>query len=255
MNPYPNGEQSSTMSIESNCGLRFIIGIIIYFALFPTLSVLATTEGVTVIGNVTYKGRIPKAKHIEVSKDRETCGAMRAIQNVQVSEKKSGLQEAVVSLDSTHKEEHTRPPATSIIANRDCLFIPSVTAMMKGDSIEVQNRDSILHNTHIKLKKRTILNVAHLSNSLPITKRLKRAGFHNIRCDKHRFMGATLHVFDHPWYSVTDTQGAFQIHKVPPGPQTIQVWHEVLGILQKKVTIPSEGTISINFEYSKNILD
>lgn len=221
---------------------------------FPGLTNFVQAEGVTIVGRVDYLGKIPLEKIVQVTKDPDYCGKTQTIPSVQVSLENKGLQEAVVSLHTTRESELLRPPSTSKMANRDCLFLPDTLAMMRGDSIEIQNQDPILHNTHIKLKKRTILNVAQLSNSSPVAKRLKRVGVHNIRCDKHRFMEATLHVFAHPWFSVTNRQGAFQILNVPPGPQTIQVWHETLGILEKEVIIPPKGTISVNFEYPKTLI-
>lgn len=221
---------------------------------FTGLSNFLQAEGVTIVGRVDYLGKIPPGKTVQVTKDSDYCGKTQTIQTVQVSLENKGLQEAVVSIHTTEEGNPLRPPSTFMMANRDCLFLPGTLATMRGDSIEIQNRDPILHNTHIKFKKRTILNVAQLSNSSPVTKRLKRAGVHYIRCDKHRFMEATLHVFDHPWFSVTNTQGAFQILNVSPGPQTIQVWHETLGILEKEVIIPPKGTIAVNFEYPKNLI-
>lgn len=57
-------------------------------------------------------------------------------------------------------------------------------------------------------------------------------------CNKHPFMMGYIHVFDHPYHAVTDTQGTFTIQNLPPGSHTLANWHETLGIVRKTVTIP-----------------
>lgn len=51
----------------------------------------------------------------------------------------------------------------------------------------------------------------------------------------HDHMTAFIAVFDHPFYAVTDDQGAFTIPNVPVGKYKMQAWHEVLGLLEKEV--------------------
>jgi len=80
-------------------------------------------------------------------------------------------------------------------------------------------------------------------------KRLKRSGLHAIRCDKHVFMEGYLHVFSHPFYAQTNQAGAFRIADIPPGNQAVRVWHETLGVLEKVVSIPLQGTVRVDFAY------
>ena len=56
---------------------------------------------------------------------------------------------------------------------------------------------------------------------------LKRPGAIKLRCDAgHSWMNAYVHVFDHPYYAVTDGKGRFTIKDVPAGKYTLEFWHE-----------------------------
>ncbi len=208
-------------------------------------------QGATIIGTVTFEGAVPPVNAIDVVNDRDVCGETVLVQTVQVDPKTHGLQQAVVSIegmtvpDNTKKEG--RPP--HVMVNLECSFSPRVNTAMKGYKLEIQNRDSILHNTHIKVGRRTLVNVAQLPNSRPIIKRIKRPGLHTIRCDKHKFMSGALMVFEHPYFSTTNEAGTFQMKNVPAGHRTIHVWHETLGDLTQSVLIPSEGAVTVRFTY------
>ena len=47
-----------------------------------------------------------------------------------------------------------------------------------------------------------------------------------IKCDVHPWMKAYVSVFDHPYFSVTDDTGRYQIDNVPPGKYEVVAWHE-----------------------------
>jgi hypothetical protein len=46
-------------------------------------------------------------------------------------------------------------------------------------------------------------------------------------------MGGYLVAFDHPYFAVTDEDGAFSIANVPAGTYRLTVWHEGWNVLQR----------------------
>jgi len=49
-----------------------------------------------------------------------------------------------------------------------------------------------------------------------------------LHCDMHRWMDGVIRVFDHPYATVTDKDGRYEINGVPTGAEvSIVVWHEV----------------------------
>lgn len=211
--------------------------------------VLSAEEGSYVRGTVSFRGTLPVSKKIPVTADADLCGSNVLIQPVQVNERTLGLRNVVVSVKGVSSPTTAVSLSKQVVENVNCAFSPRVGAARVGDTLEIYNRDPILHNTHILVGKKTFLNVAQLAGSRPIPKALKRVGLHAIQCDKHTFMTGALQVFDHPYFAVTDEFGKFQLPEIPKGRYTIVVWHETLGNLEKEITIPSQGMITINFEF------
>ncbi len=210
---------------------------------------IAMGEGPPVVGKVFFYGELPVAETHVVKADEEVCGKEVSIQAIQVDEATSGLRQVVVSVKDPPVSGIEKVLPKRIMENTKCVFMPRIGAARKGEVLEIHNQDPILHNTHIKLGKKTFLNVAQVANSRPIPKTLKRKGLHVIRCDKHTFMTGAFLVFDHHFFAVTDESGGFQLPTLPPGTYTIVVWHEILGSIEQEVTVPAKGSVSMAFEF------
>ncbi len=213
------------------------------------LSLIGVAYAGTIEGTVHYQGVVPEPQLKAVTKDQEHCGVEVSVQTINVHDTHGALSGAVVSIEGMKKEDYVASKKDRMVLNMQCAFRPRIGVARQGEEIEVRNQDPILHNTHIKLGKRTFLNVAQVPGGKPIVKRLKRHGLHKIRCDKHIFMESYLYVFSHPYYDRTDKKGAFRISDIPPGKHAIQVWHETLGILENMVNVPTKGTVRVDFSY------
>ena len=51
------------------------------------------------------------------------------------------------------------------------------------------------------------------------------------------WMGARVHVAEHPWFAITAADGSFRIPDVPPGEYTVEVVHEQLGKARGRVSV------------------
>ncbi len=227
-------------------GLLFVV----LFFLSQAAMVFAIEGESLVTGKVVFRGLVPAVTSELVKVDEEVCGKQARIQAVQVDGATSGLRSVVVSVTKNFPSVPANSATSKrMMANANCAFVPNVGAARVGDILEIHNQDPILHNTHIKMGKKTFLNVAQVPNSRPILKVLKRTGLHVLRCDKHTFMTGSLLVLDHPYFAVTDELGDFQLPALPAGTYTIAVWHETLGSLEQEVAVPSHGSVTINFDY------
>jgi len=145
-------------------------------------------------------------------------------------------------------------PEKTVISfeNHTCRFLPRTSVAVVGSVLEILNTDPILHNTHIRVDNRlgrTIINVVQPAGVDVIVKSLQIAGFFDIRCDAHTFMQASMHVFEHPYYALTDKTGRFEMAQVPPGTYRLRMWHEALGARTKTITVPPSGSLTLDLGF------
>lgn len=213
-----------------------------------------TVAGVTVSGRVLYTGSLPKPDRVPVHRDSRFCGETVSIDKIQVERASGGIDDVVISLEGIGRGKPLVPDKTVItFENRTCRFVPRTNVAVVGSVLEILNRDPILHNTHMRIDGRsgpTIINVVQPAGVDVIMKTLQIAGFFDIRCDAHTFMQASMHVFEHPYFAMSDSTGRFEMAQVPPGTYRLRMWHEALGTRTKTITVPSTGPLTVDLGLS-----
>ena len=63
-------------------------------------------------------------------------------------------------------------------------------------------------------------------------------------------MSAYIVVTDHPYYAVTDLYGEYELSDVPPGTYQLKVWHESLGVQEKRIEIKAGGAQGVDFNFT-----
>ena len=117
--------------------------------------------GATVVGRVLFRGAVPPAQEIAVTRDPEICGATRVIQPVAVDPATKGLLNVVVSVEGGTGEGGAAPLDAAVVTNQKCAFANRVMAARTGAMLEVRNADPVMHNTHVRDRKSTRLNSSH----------------------------------------------------------------------------------------------
>ena len=208
-------------------------------------------EAGSIQGEVNFTGSLPRLGRIKVIKDQDYCGEVIPDETYLVNSI-GGLKNAVVFL--------VQAPATAaplrkerILENSGCRFVPRVLAMMKGEKLIVKNSDPKLHIVHSYLDKRTVFNLSlpFRGHAIEITRKIDKAGILQVNCDAHAWMRGYIHVFDHPFFAVSDEQGSFIIPDVLSGKYTLRAWHEGAGFQSKEVTVTDNGEFKVSFEFKK----
>ena len=145
------------------------------------------------------------------------------------------------------------PPGPVRIEQRGCRFEPHVFGMRPGQRIEIVNADTVLHNIHALPKHGRGFNAAMPPRETPwsILRTLPAAEVMvKIRCDIHGWMSSWAGVVDHPFFSVTDTDGRYAIDGLPAGTYELRFWHERFGVRTRRVTVTADGraTADVSFE-------
>lgn len=204
-----------------------------------------------IAGAVSVAGPVPAPRSIEVTKNKEFCGNSILARDLVVKDKKLAF--AVAFVEGLAGEVQ---PGEYLLSNSACSFNPPVLATSAGGILIVENRDDILHNTHLNLERgsrsRTVGNWALSGKGVTIRaeRPLRQPGTVDVECDAHSWMHAKIRIFDHRYYAVTDEAGTFEIAGIPQGTYTLKVWHEVLGELEQEVTVRPDATTSVAFVFS-----
>ena len=208
-------------------------------------------EGGTVVGNVKYMGDLTTLS-LNLYADFELPETSKTTtEKLIVSMINNGLKYAVVSItDITHGKKKAIPTIHPIIDQQRNTFIPHVTAIPVGTTIDILNGDEELHTVHTSTIKNQPFNLG-TTYKQRISKTFEYPETIKLTCDLHKKSYAWVVVLDNPYFDITDRNGYFEICDIPPGTYKFQVWHEELGKLEKEVKINPKELSNIEFVYSQ----
>jgi carboxypeptidase family protein len=144
------------------------------------------------------------------------------------------------------------PTNAVTIDQQGCRYRPHVLALMIGQPLEIVNSDDTLHNIHAMPKVNQEFNTGQPIKGMKtphVFKTKEPDVIIPFKCDVHGWMNAYAGLFDHPYFAVTDENGAFSIKNLPPGTYTIAAWHERLGTQTQSVTVAEKDTKDANFTF------
>jgi plastocyanin len=216
----------------------------------------------TVVGRVRFGGAPVKGEPLPVRKNLDVCGEAKPFEALILGANR-GVKHTLVYLEGV---ERGKKPVEAELDNARCLFVPHVAAVVVGARLRVKNADPILHNTHGRLDRTTVFNVAlpQAGQAVDVSQRIKKVGAVEVLCDAHTHMRAWLVVRDNPYFAVTDDDGSFRITEVPPGRYRLVAWHEgwvvtardkdgrpvydAPRILTREITVPARSEVAVEFE-------
>src|SRR5262249_12675959 len=115
-----------------------------------------------------------------------------------------------------------RSEARPRIMQKEQQFVPPLTVVTKGATVDFPNEDKIFHNVFsVSDPAKFDLGLYKGGDSKTVT--FRRAGTVDVYCNIHPNMIAKIKVVDGPW-AVTGPDGAFAIAAVPPGTYSIVAW-------------------------------
>ena len=143
------------------------------------------------------------------------------------------------------------PAGTAVIDQRGCTYHPRIQGARVGQTLDVRNSDSTLHNIHSMSTKGNTFNTGQPVAGMSFKYQLKSEEVMlHVKCDVHPWMTGYLGVVNHPYYAVTDATGAFHITGVPPGKYTIVAWHEQYGPLTQTIEVKAGASAAPTFTYA-----
>jgi len=233
--------------MDAGSGALVAACVLIASAAFGEYRTIAVPNGGGVAGHVRVVGEVPTLPPQVVDKQHAQCGETVKDERVLVGAG-GALRNVVVTLNDVTAGKAVARDQPVRLDNTKCTFVPHVLSASLGQTLEIRNTDTFLHDAHAWLGTRTLFNVA-LPKGRTVRKPLEDAGLVQINCNVHHaWMHAYLYVAEHPYHAVTGADGGFSIDGIPPGTYTVHVWHELLGSADRQVTVESGKTTALDLE-------
>lgn len=191
-----------------------------------------------ITGQVLFEGKAPPATPLAVASFPECAMAHpKGVLSEDVLVKDGKLQNVFVYVKEGAKNF---PPPTGPVTldQKGCVYNPHVFGIQVGQPLLILNSDPMIHNIHALMGAETIFNVAMPVQGQKLTQTFSKPQvMTELKCDIHGWMKAYIGVLNHPFYSVADSSGRFEIKGLTPGDYTVAAWHERFGEKIQKITL------------------
>lgn len=198
--------------------------------LAPVVTEAAPNTMTAISGRVTLRGTPPPETQFFVVDDPSARPQDRARQtrNFLVGPD-GGLADVFVSIKDFPKKDSFKPPRTKHeIAFAKGQIQPFTSAAMVNQRFVIRNTDDHAHRLTIALPDMSPFVEIPLSSrsDVPFGDFLRTPKeFLRLQCKLHPWEIGYLTLTDHPFFSITDTNGNFVIANVPPGKYTLTASH------------------------------
>jgi len=207
-------------------------------------------------GTIRYTGIKPVPKRIDMSEDPacvEANHGKRAFDESLLVGRGGTLANAFVYIEKgLEGKNFAAPQAPAVIEQRGCWFHPRVIGLQTSQPFQIVNSDPVTHNIHPMAHLNREWNHSQGPGDPPMNRKfIKPEIMIPVKCNIHSWMHAYIGVLDHPYFSVSRDNGAFEIPNLPPGTYTLAVWHEQLGTVEQQITVnPGQNGI-VDFTYKR----
>lgn len=117
-----------------------------------------------------------------------------------------------------------RVARTARVEQRDREFVPYVSAVRTGTSVQFPNRDPLMHHVY-SFSPAKPFEIKLYSGILAPAIVFDKPGVVTLGCNIHDWMIGYILVVDTPYFGRTDAKGEVQLDEVQPGDYRVHVWH------------------------------
>ncbi len=211
----------------------------------------ATTGSLSIL--VELAGESPEPRQLDIGRE-PVCQHGGPIYSEFVVAEDGKLANVLVRVAGGH--ESWRPPTADTapvqILQSGCVYRPHVIGLQLGTPLSVENHDDLLHNVHLTSRRNSSSNRVQAAGADALTFDFRRPELSiPIQCDLHPWMGAWVHVLDHPWFAVTDAAGLGRIEQLPPGEYQLEAVHEKFGTKTITAKLGANETIELRFTFGE----
>jgi plastocyanin len=164
--------------------------------------------------------------------------------------------DAVISIEELSKEQvktqvSLSKPEKKIMDQQNMKFIPTVVAIVVGETVDFPNNDKSWHNAYSKGGANDF-DLGLYAPGKTRSQRFTKAGVSRILCNAHPNMEGFVVVKDHPFFSTTDSRGNYEIKNVPLGKVRVEIWYPSLKPRSERIEIVRAGEVyPLNLDLKK----
>ncbi|MGA8145515.1 MAG: plastocyanin/azurin family copper-binding protein [Candidatus Acidiferrales bacterium] len=158
-----------------------------------------------------------------------------------------------VYIDTIAGKKFNRPVEHVSVDQRNLVFVPHTTVILRGTTVDFLNSDQVAHNVFWP----SIGGNKTLRHSLTIVSPGQKKSFQfddlgaaQLLCNMHSEMVGYVVVVPTPYFALTSNDGSFTIKDVPPGTYTLKTWSEDGKPTTQTITV-TEATINVDLVVKK----
>jgi len=191
----------------------------------------------TITGVVKWSGPLPRIPTFPINKDSAVCDPesqkIRDLERLIVGPQ-GGVANTVVFLKGISRGKAMDiPEPRRFMDQKHCRYEPHILLVAENGPLQIKSSDPVLHTVH--MDGAATYNLPFPFTNQVVSRTMPTAGLSNVRCNGgHAWMNAEILVVSHPYYTVTDESGKFQLTGVPPGEYEIVAWHEGWKVLRQE---------------------
>lgn len=180
----------------------------------------------TLDGTITLQATGPDTV-VATGKDATVCGDSAVVSETGAS---SARGNALVWIDGIEAGKSLPDLRRETVTMERCRFEPRVLAVVSGSTINVLSRDRVAHDARFYREGGgepvAYVHTVDEGQVVPSEKIAATPGIVEVRCSRHPWARGYIAVFEHPYFAVTDANGAFRIDGIPAGTYVVKTWHE-----------------------------
>ena len=149
-----------------------------------------------------------------------------------------------VYVDTIPDKKFDAPTAKPLIDQTKMTFVPHVTVVQVGTTVEFLNSDPVGHNVYwpsVSGNKKLSHNLGTWPKGEKKSFQFNDVGVAGLLCNVHPEMNGYVVVVPTPYFAVTDKNGNYEIKNVPAGKYTLKTWSEDGKVTTQAVEVAAGG--------------
>ncbi len=155
---------------------------------------------------------------------------------------------AVVYAVPLPEKHFALPKKVFIIDQKYTSFIPHVSGIPVGATVEFKNNDTVNHNVNWKAiggDKALAKNLGTFPPGQSATYTFKHTGEVHLQCSLHPDMSAWIYVAPTPYVTVSKSNGSYSLANVPDGRYRVVAWHSGTKEASQVVTVADHAVVNL----------